>query len=156
MRLIYLMGFLTLLACEGPNAQAGIALNRLMVSLAQGTSEARPVLMVTITNTSQSDVCVRAELMQNPYSYAMDLRLRDSKDREIKQEKPGFLSPPIMDPVRIAPGHSVSGRYYLDARFKLKLRAKSFLEGMSAKAAFRYDDCDGSQSQRIVSDWQRI
>lgn len=156
MRIAFLLGIFLTAACIMPDARAGAAAEGVTISLARITAEARPVLIVTMKNTSQAEVCVRTELLQNPYSYAMDLRLRDRRGREVKREKPGFLSPPLLEPVRIAPGRSVQGRFYLDARFKLKGGGKQLGLGMSAQAAFRYDACDGSQSQRAVSAWQRI
>jgi hypothetical protein len=156
MHITFLLGILLTTACIGPNARVGAATGDVTVSLARTTAEARPVLIVTMNNSSQAEVCVRAELLQNPYSYAMDLRLRDSRGREVKREKPGYLSPPILEAVRIAPGQSVQGRFYLDARFKLKGDAGQLLPDMSVQATFRYDACDGSQSQQAVSAWQRI
>lgn len=156
MRLVFLLGILIAAACAGPPGRAGGTVGGPTVSLAYVKVEGRPSLAVTIINRTDADVCIRAELLRNPYSYAMDLRLRNGRGTEVKREKPGFLPPPIMDPVRIAPGKSVRGEYFLDARFKLRKGEKQILKGMSAQAAFRYDGCDASQSLRAVSAWQRI
>jgi hypothetical protein len=156
MRSILLLSIFTIAACASPAGRANPNVDPLSVRLAYSNVEGHPALLVTMSNRTATEVCIRAELLRNPYTYAMDLRLRDSRGREVKREEPGFLPPPIMEPVRIAPGASVRGQYYLDARFKLKRSAEQSQTGMSAQAAFRYDACDGSQSLKIMSSWQRI
>lgn len=147
---------LCLVTCAGPQAKGALEAENLGIVITRASLEHQSTLAVTITNHSANDVCIRAELLQNPYTYEMDLNLRKPSGAAVKRYKPGFLPPPNMTPVRIEPGRSVQGQYYLDARFKLKTRGRQFPQGMNAKASFRYDSCDGSQSREAMSDWQRI
>jgi hypothetical protein len=143
-------------ACAGPQSQGPFETGDVAVVITRANLERQPALAVTITNRSPNDLCVRAELLQNPYTYEMDLNLRKADGRVVKRHQPGFLPPPNMTPVRIEPGRSVRGQYYVDARFKLKGKGRQFLQGMSAEASFRYDSCDASQSREAASGWQRI
>jgi len=143
-------------ACASPQMRLPIEVGDLALTISRTTFEDRAALVVLMTNQSQAEVCVRAELLQNPYTYEIDLNLRRADGRAVKQHQPGFLPPPNVAPIRVAPGRSVQGRYYIDSRFKLKDAAKNLREGMSAKASFRYDACDGSQSRQAVSTWQRV
>lgn len=148
-------GIILTAGCMAPSAGHPASADDLAISLTRTTLEARPAVVVKITNRSAATTCVRGELLRNPHSYEMDLRLRDRKGRAFRPEQPGFLPPPIMDPVRIAPGASVEGQFFLDSRFKFR-GSRKLTGGLSAQAAFRYDLCDASQSRRAVSAWQRI
>ena len=64
----------------------------------------RPAVVVTLINRSQSPVCVRAEAVENPYSYEMELRLRDAQGRKVGLHRSGFLPPPLETVIQIAPG----------------------------------------------------
>jgi hypothetical protein len=155
MRVDILLVAVVVTACVGQRVARSDVTNDLAVSLTRARADDRPVILVTMTNHSQADICIRAELLRDPYSYEMELRLRDANGRAVKRYPPGFLSPPIMEAVRIAPGHSVQGKFYLDARFK-KEGGKQLPRQISAQASFRYDRCDASQSQRAISAWQQI
>jgi hypothetical protein len=126
------------------------------LSLSLSSNEGSPALAVTMTNRSSADVCIRTELLKNPYTYEMHIRLRDRSQRTIKFKRAGFLPEPNVEPIRIAPGTSVQGRYDLTSRFKLPGGGKRPLKGLSARAAVRYDPCDLSLSQQAVSAWQPI
>lgn len=156
MRVRILLCGMATAACVGPQAVQHHATGEIAISLARDNSKTRPTLLATMTNRSQGDVCIRAELLKNPYSYSMDIRLQDSTGRSVKFKEPGYLDEPIMDPVRIGPGESVVASYFLDTRFKLPDGGQSLPKGMSARATLRYDSCDGSLSQQAISSWQRI
>lgn len=147
---------LCVVACAGPQTKAAVETGALGVVITRANLEGQSALAVTITNRSANDVCVRAELLQNPYTYEMDLNLRKANGAVVKRYEPGFLPPPNMTPIRIEPGRKVQGQYYVEARFKLKSGGRELPQGMSAQASFRYDSCDGSQSRKTTSGWQRI
>jgi len=156
MRAHFLLCGIATAACTTPQPVQPAASGDLALSLARASSEAGPGLVVAMTNRSQADVCIRAELLKNPYSYEMHIRLKDARGRAVPLKRSGYLNELIMDPVRIAPGASVEGRYLLGWRFKLPSSGKALPEGISARATLRYDACDGSLSQQATSAWQRI
>jgi hypothetical protein len=156
MRAYFFLGAVGTTACAGSYAMPAVATADFVLALTRTSNEGRPVLVVTMTNRSQADVCIRAELLKNPNTYEMDIRLRDGNGSSVKFKDVGFLREPIMDPVRITPGLSVQGHYYLDARFNLPGDGKRLPNGASARVALHYDGCDGSLSQQATSAWQRI
>jgi hypothetical protein len=156
MRTRLLLAVVLTAGCVTPSPGSSVTVDPLALSLARVTLEARPALTVTMTNRSATVICVRAELLRNPHSNEIDLKLRDRSGRTIKPEDPGFLPPPNVQPVPIAPGESVQGQFFLDSRFKLKGSSKRLPEELSAQVTFLYDLCDASQSRLAVSAWQRI
>lgn len=156
MRVLVLAGALTVAACAAPRAMSPVAAGEIAFTLTAASGDAGPILLVALTNRSQADVCIRAELLQNPYTYEMDVRLRDRDGRPVRFKRPGFVREPHIEAVRIAPGAKVQGRYDLAQRFKLPGEGKLLPRGMAAQATARYDACDGSLSRQASSDWQPI
>jgi hypothetical protein len=150
-----LLPALITIACATPHVASPPA-GDLAISLHRDVSGVRPVLVVTITNRSDKPVCLRAEVLQNPYSYEMNLRLRDRSRRPVRYRESGFVPPPIRGHVRLDPGATGRGEYFLDSRFRLRAAGNPFPSGMSAQAAFPYDYCDGSTSLRAASTWQPL
>lgn len=128
----------------------------LSISLVRETMDARPVLAVTITNVSGNPICMLADALQNPNSGEMHLRLRDSRGRPLAFYPRGFVPPPLEGVVRIDQHASVTGRYYLDTRFRRINSDRPFPAGLSARASFLYDYCDNTWTLRAMSAWQAI
>jgi hypothetical protein len=143
-------------ACATPDVASPASPGDLTILLHRDASGAHPILVVTITNRSDKPVCLPAEVLQNPDSYEMDLRLRDRGRRPVRSHEPGFLIPPIRGSVRLEPGQTARGQYFLDSRFRLRAAGNPFPSGMSAQAAFPYDYCDDTSSLRAASAWQSI
>jgi hypothetical protein len=150
-----LLPALMIVACATPNVALPAA-GDLAISLHRDVSGVRPILVVTITNRSDKPVCLRAEVLQNPYSYEMNLGLRDRGRRPVRYYEPGFLTPPIRGNVRLEPGETGRGQYFLDARFRLRAAGNPFPSGLSARAAFAYDYCEDSAPLRATSAWQPL
>jgi hypothetical protein len=143
-------------ACAAPQAMQRHATGVLAISLTRGGDDAGPMLTVVMTNTSREDVCIRAELLKNPYTYEMQIRLINAHGKPVKLKRSGYLNDLIVEPIRIAPGSYVEGRYYLNTRFNLPDKGKSLPADLRARVEFRYDACDGSLSQEATSIWQPV
>jgi hypothetical protein len=152
---LFLAALMTV-ACATTDVAAPASAADLAISLRRDVSDARPVVVVTITNRSDKPVCLRAEILQNPYSYEMDLRLRDRGRRRVRFHEPGYIPPRIRGNVRLEPGETGRGQYFLDSRFRLRAAGNPFPSGLSARAAFLYDYCDDSAPLRATSAWQPL
>jgi hypothetical protein len=152
---LFLAALMTV-ACATVDVAAPASAADLAISLHREVSGGHPVAVVTITNRSDKPVCLRAEILQNPDSYEMDLRLRDRGRRPVRFHEPGYVLPPIRGNVRLEPGQTARGQYFLDSRFRLRRAGNPFPPGMSAQAAFQYDYCDDTSSLRATSAWQSI
>ena len=128
----------------------------LLITLRAGLEERRPVIIVTTSNPSSQAICVRAEVLRHPYTYEMELSLRDSRGRMLQYREPGYLVPPLTGVVRLEPGASAQSQYYLDARFTGLRPAEPLPLRLMARVAFTYTYCNNSTSLRAVSDWQLI
>jgi hypothetical protein len=153
---LLLLPALTTVACATPPVASPATASDLAVSLRRDVSGDRPILVVTITTRSDNPVCVRAEVLQNPYSYEMSLGLRTRYRHPVGYHESGFVPPRIPGNVRLEPGATGRGEYYLDSRFRLPRTGTPFPEGMSAQAAFSYDYCDDSLSLRATSAWTEL
>lgn len=156
LRLSLLCLSLLLTACVTRNNGQSRIGEDVAIQLASRIIEGRPVLDVEITNTSPRPICLRVEAIENPYSYEMDIRLRDMRGNNIPVNPSGFVSPPRSGITRIEPGSSASGQYYLDARFGLSEDGQSRMAEMRAQVGFSYGYCDDVWSLRSRSDWQFI
>lgn len=156
MRSHFLIVGMATAACATPQTTQPRATGVLAISLARASGEAGPMLAVAMTNTSREDVCIRAELLKNPYTYEMHIRLSDHRGKPVALKRSGYLNDLILDPVRIAPGERVEGRYYLNSRFKLPGDGKAMPAGLRGRVEFRYDPCDQSLSQEATSVWQPV
>jgi hypothetical protein len=129
----------------------------LQISLSRAASGDRPILSVTITNTSSEAMCMHADLFNNLYSQIIGINLKDSRGREIRPRSiGGFIVPPPPGVTRVAPGGAVQGRYYLDSRFNLRFTSRRFPHGAKAQVFFRYGRCDNIGGLQAVSSWQPI
>jgi hypothetical protein len=127
------------------------------ISLTREVSDRRPMLVATITNRSGDAICIRTELMQNPYSEEIGLRLRDSRRREIRLRlSEGFPTPPLRGLVRVDPEGQVRARYYLDSRLRLRREGAPLPRGMSAQVSYEYNHCGDTVPLRATSTWQPI
>lgn len=141
---------------EAPTPRAGNVPEELAVTLSRGVVENRPVIVVSISNRSSIPACIRAETLQNPYSYEMELWLRDSRSRPFGYHQEGFIPPTIPGTVRVDPGSTAQGRYFLDSRFKRIGPERPLPSALFAKASFRYSHCDNVWSMRATTHWQPI
>lgn len=131
--------------------------NEVAISLTREISDSRPMLVATITNLSDDAICIRTELLQNPYSEEIGLRLRDSRRRAIRlREAEGFITPPLPGFVRVDPERQVRARYYLDARLRLRNGRAQLPRGMTAQVSYEYNRCDDSPPMRSTSAWQPL
>lgn len=124
--------------------------------LTPGISQSGPILRVTVENRTGDTLCVRAEALRNPLTQEMMLYLRDMRGRELQWRDPGFIPPPIEGVVRIGPGNTATGEYYLRGRFVQRHGSDEIRQGWSARAAVRYGQCDNATSHWAMSSWQRI
>ena len=148
-------------ACGAPvNARAEhtaiAATGDFEIILGREAIDDRPVLVVMIKNRSEKDICIVADTLQNPYSYGMELRLRDARGRAVGYHREGFIPPPQRGVVRVEPSRSVRAQYYLDARFRRIGPRRPFPRGLRAQASFRYGYCDDVWSLQARSTWQPI
>ena len=147
---------LLLISCAHPQSSGTTAPQDLGIVLSLAVSNSAPVLIATVVNRGETPVCIATEALQNRYTLEMNLKLRDSSGAPLKHERPGFIPPPLQGTVRLEPGASTTGEYYIRARFNLR-GTKSLKPGTaSARAAFQYDHCDGSRTLPADSGWQRI
>lgn len=141
-------------------AMQGFALSHVdevTISLAREVSDSRPMLVATITNHSSDAICIRTELLQNPYSEEIGLRLRDSRRREIRlREAEGFITPPLPGLLRVDQKGQVRARYYLDSRLRLRNGRAQLPRGMTVQVSFQYNHCGDSPRLRATSAWQPI
>lgn len=126
------------------------------ISLSRGALKGRPILAVTIANRSGQPICIRAEALQNPYSYEMRLRLRDNHGRRVGYRPSGLIPPPLTVTTHIEAGGAVSGHYYLDSRFKRVPATEGLARGWAAQASFRYGYCGDASILVARSAWQPI
>lgn len=154
-RLFYLMVIAIFPSCA-PDTALPAPRHNLAIQLRRDIAAPRATLVVTITNNMEKSICIRSDALQNPYSYEMNLKLRYPNGSMIKYNDPGYIEPPVDGTIRVEPGSSVHGRYYLYPRFKLPGQGHPFPRGLSARASFPYQDCNDSTSLRAASEWQRI
>lgn len=162
MRTLVLLSLLTFGGCAGGitgivpvipqnTGEADVAFH-----LTSGTSHLEPVLRVILENRTGTALCVRAEALRNPRTQEMMLYLRDARGREVRWRDPGFIPAPIEGTVRIEPGRTAAGEYYLRARFLRLGNAPAIPSGWSARAAVRYGECDDASAHWAMSGWQGI
>lgn len=144
-------------ACATAAVDQPASIGELAISLSRGVSDTRPILVVTITNGSASRICIRRELLENSYSEQIGLSLRDSMGRAVRiYETEGFILPSIPGLVRLEPGGTARGQYYLDSRLTRSGSGRHLPRGMSARVSYEYDHCDDSAPLRATSAWQPI
>jgi hypothetical protein len=107
-------------------------------------------------STAKRPICIRSEILRNPYAQEMELWLRDGKGHKLAFLDPGFIPPPLEGVVRVEPGQSESGHYFVRGRFKLPDGGMSIPTGATARVTFRYGYCDDSMALRAKTPWQRI
>jgi hypothetical protein len=141
-------------------ATQGFALpnaDKVAISLTREISDGRPMLVATITNRSDEAICFRTELLQNPYSEETGLRVRDSRQREIRlREAEGFITPPLPGLVRVDREGQVRARYYLDSRLRLRNGRAQLPRGMTVQVSLQYNHCGNSPRLRATSAWEPI
>jgi len=153
MRSLLFTGLLSA-ACATPPVSEG---SDLAISMSREVSDSRPMLVVAVTNRSRNRICIRAEILQNPYSEEMNLKLRDARGRSVRfYPSRGIGPPPLLEIVHLGSGETVRARYYLDSRFRLGISGRPFPRGMSAQATFQYGYCDDTWSLRATSAWQPL
>ena len=137
------------------NPDDPVAMDHLQISQRRDVLANRPVLIVELTNRSQTAICIRVDALE-PDSGEMIVRMRDSNGRSVRYQPPGLMTPPLEGTFRLEPGASVRRPYYLDIRFILQNRGVPFPEGMRAQSSVRYGICDDVWSLRATSAWQPI
>lgn len=126
------------------------------ISLSHGIMDARAALLVAITNRSRNPICIRTEVLRNPESGEMHIRLHDSLGNALSYRRAGFIDPPIDGATRVEPGETVHLHDFVDWRFALPHDGIPFPEGMSAQVSFHYGYCDDVWSLQATSTWQPI
>lgn len=126
------------------------------ISLSRGVVDARPAVLVAITNQSGNPICIRTEALRNPESGEMHVSLRDSHGNSVRYRGSGFIPPPIEGATRLAPGETVRLHNFLDSRFPLANHGIPFPDGMTAQVSFHYGYCDDVWSLQATSTWQPI
>lgn len=116
----------------------------------------RPALRVKITNGSKATLCLRREMMENPYTGQMHIRLRNKRGQAIPLHPSGYLPAPRPGVIRLAPGETTQASYYADSRFKLTGKASGIPEGATAQVRFSYGRCEEALSQEAGSAWEAI
>jgi hypothetical protein len=156
----YLLVALLCVACATPNAGRPAAEGELAISLSRDVSRevsgTWPILVVSITNRSQHQICIQRDTLQNPDSYGMELHLYDARGRAVRPGPEGFIPPPLEGIVRLEPGGSTRGQYYLNGRFRLRGAGTPFPRGMSAQVSFAYGYCGHDWELRATSTRQAI
>lgn len=150
----------TALFCAGNSLSTGAwsaPADELAISLSRDVDDGRPILVVTITNRSATQICLGAEVLRNSETWALDVELRDSRRRAIRRRtETGFLLPPLSGVVSIDPADSESVHYYLDFRFRLPSIRQWPRQRLSARVSFAYNHCGDSAPLRATSAWQPI
>lgn len=148
-----------LICAANPSSMAARSVppDELAISLSRDVDDGRPILVVTITNLSARHMCLGAEVLRNPETWALDVELRDSRRRAIRRRsETGFLLPPLSGVVSIDPANSERAHYYLDFRFRLPSIRAWPRQRLSARVSFAYDHCGDSAPRRATSPWQPI
>jgi hypothetical protein len=143
-------------ACVVTGSGENVRHDLITVTMKRGLKEGRPVIEVDLQNSSPQILCVRSQVVNDPYSYDIKLRLRDTHQQDVPRYPTGILLPPIEGVIRLEPGQHTLGQYYLDSRFKLKDRGPSVRGEMTARASFRYGICDDALSLIADTGWQPI
>lgn len=134
---------------SGPAGELAISLSRDVLAM-------RPILVVTITNHSERPICIRKEMLENPNSEEIGLMVRNARARTVSLRwREGFIIPSIAGLVRVAPGDTARGQYYLDWRLRLREGGR-FPRGMTARVSYEYDHCGDSAPMRSTSAWQPL
>lgn len=141
MRTPFLLATLLCVACTTPDGGQPAAEGGLAISLGRDVSDNRPVLVVTIANRSQSQLCIRRDTVQNSDTHQMGVYLYDARGRAVR-EGAGYVPPPMEGLVRLEPGEVARGQYYLDLHFRLGTDGRPFPPGMSARVSIPYSHCD--------------
>jgi hypothetical protein len=175
MRPSFFPALFTLASCATPerlpsSQSSRAAENALHLDIEGRSIGGRPAMVVTLTNRSRTPICVRGDAVENPYSYEMELRLRDAHGRKVGLHPSGFIPPPLQTLIQLAPGKSAQGHYWLDTRFKGIGEGDWVPSAWRARAAVRFGTCadvegycngriglcPDARSRRAVSDWQRL
>jgi hypothetical protein len=130
--------------------------SEITISLSRAGANNKPNLVVRIANNSFDHICIWRDAIQNPYSYEMDLKMRDARKRAVEYNEPGYIDEPLEGVVRLEPGGTAEGRFYIHPRFKLRNPGKTFPHGMSVRASFSYHRCNDRKEFRATSSWQPI
>ena len=164
------IGLVLLTACATPGDVRSPSFRALAIALSPGWIEERPALVVSVTNRSDAAICIRADAIRNPGSYEMDIRLRDARGRRVRlYPARGYFEPPLDEIIRVEPGTSLEGQYYLD-RFEPIGARRPLPRGWQAQARVKYGNCqpreaycDGriglcpdAWSSRATSRWQPL
>lgn len=141
-------------ACATPEVEQPASVAELDISFSRDISGARPMLVATITNRSSNQICIGAEMLQNPGTWEVNFRFRDARGRRVGGG-PGRGLPADSLPgmIRLDPGGSTQGRYYVDWRLRLRRAGAPVPQGLSAQISFPYGHCDDIWSLRATSAW---
>jgi hypothetical protein len=144
-------------ASSSPATQRSVPADELDISLSRDVDDGRPILVVTIMNRSTKQICLEADALRNPETWAVDVELRDARRRTVRPRTvTGFLIPPLSGAVSINPGNSERANYYLDVRFRLLRTGTWPRQRFSARISLNYRHCDDSAPLRATSAWQPI
>jgi hypothetical protein len=146
----------TLAACATAAIVPTRATGEIAISMRRDTESDRPTLLIKVTNDSPYQICIRRDAIQNPYSYEMDLEMRDAKGRAIRYNESGYIEEPLEGDVQVKPGTTAEGKHYLHPRFKLRNQGRPFPQGMSIRASLSYRRCDSLDQLVATSAWQPI
>lgn len=155
MRSLLLAAALLSAGCATPEVEQPGSVGELEISFSRDVSGARPVLVATITNRSANQICIGTEMLQHPDTWAVNFRFRDSRGRAVGGGPGrGLPAPSLPGLVRLDPGGSTQGRYYVDWRLRLRRAGVPVPRGLSAQISLPYGHCDDIWSLRATSAWQ--
>lgn len=148
--------FTSTIACTMVPVRPEAATSNVAVAITRDQASAQPAIILIIVNTLRFPICIRVDALRNPYSYEMNLKMRNVNGRNVQYNDPGYIADPLEGIERLEPGESVQGRTYLYPRFKLKDKGRSFPAGMFVQASFYYNHCDVPLRLQARSSWQSI
>lgn len=147
-------------ACVTSDREEVRAHQDLEILLNRGVAADRPVLLFTVTNKSKEPMCIRSDVLQNPETHEMDVKLRDTHGRVFNQATKGYIPEPrVTGIISIEPDGSAQGSYYLDWKSEEAVAEGLSRDGWSAQLAFDYGSCSNFTKdgpRRATSSWQPI
>jgi len=145
---IPIIGGMVLWGCASVDTFSPAVGNDVAVSLTREAdpSTARPMLSAVFTNRANRAVCFRADVFTNPYSFEVQIQVRDAAGRTISpHEREGFIPPPNPGLARLEPGSSMRGRYYLYTRAGLPTEADGSPARVQANLGYHYYPCEADE-----------
>jgi hypothetical protein len=113
-------------------------------------------LKVTIINESGYPICIARDTIENPTSYAMNIKLKDKFDRIIELVDLGIIQEPIQGEIIVESNREISVLYNFGERYKFRKFHYDNAKTMKVKVNFNFWRCSDRFWMSISSNWKPI